>query len=178
MKKLFYPAVFIPEDDGGFSVFFPDIPGCNTCGDTIEQAYEMAFEALGLVLSYMEDNKEPILSASKPQDVKLEEGQFLAVIEFDMIAYKRKTNSRAVKKTLTIPSWLNDIALEKNVNFSQVLQDALIEMIESRQKSTVNIGRTEGLRISINQPSSLKKRILKPEKWIIKSKHNQKHLCR
>jgi len=129
MKKLFYPAVFIPEEEGGFSVFFPDIPGCNTWGDTMDKTYEMAFEALGLVLSYMEDNKETIPSASKPQDLKLEEGQFLVVIEFDMIAYKRRTESRAVKKTLTIPSWLNDAALEKNVNFSQVLQDALMEKL-------------------------------------------------
>ncbi|MDI3537782.1 MAG: hypothetical protein PWP30_2264 [Eubacteriaceae bacterium] len=129
MKKLFYPAVFIPEEDGGFSVFFPDIPGCNTCGDTMDQAYEMAFDALGLVLSYMEDNKEDIPGASNPQEIKLEEGQFLAVIEFDMNAYKRKTDSRAVKKTLTIPSWLNDAALESNVNFSQVLQDALMEKL-------------------------------------------------
>lgn len=129
MKKLFYPAIFIPEEDGGFSVFFPDIPGCNTCGDNIDQAYEMAFEALGLVLAYMEDKKEPIPQASNPQDLKLEEGQFLVVIEFDMAAYKKRTESRAVKKTLTIPSWLNDAALEKNVNFSQVLQDALMEKL-------------------------------------------------
>lgn len=129
MKKLFYPAIFIPEEDGGFSVLFPDLPGCNTCGDTIDQSYEMAFEALGLVLSYMEDQKEPIPQASNPQAIKLEEGQFLVVIEFDMAAYKRRTESRAVKKTLTIPSWLNDAALEKNVNFSQVLQDALMEKL-------------------------------------------------
>lgn len=51
------------------------------------------------------------------------------MIEFDMIAYKKRTESRAVKKTLTIPSWLNDAALEKNVNFSQVLQDALMEKL-------------------------------------------------
>lgn len=57
MKKLFYPAVFIPEEDGDFSIFFPDLPGCNTCGDTMDQSYEMAIEALGLVLAYMEDKK-------------------------------------------------------------------------------------------------------------------------
>jgi hypothetical protein len=95
----------------------------------MDQSYEMAIEALGLVLSYMEDKKEAIPQASNPQDIKLEEGQFLVVIEFDMIAYKKRTESRAVKKTLTIPSWLNDAALEKNVNFSQVLQDALMEKL-------------------------------------------------
>ncbi|MBK5244461.1 MAG: type II toxin-antitoxin system HicB family antitoxin [Eubacteriaceae bacterium] len=131
MKKLFYPAVFVPEDNGAFTVTFPDIPSCITCGDSMEQSYEMAFEALGLVLSYMEDKKDPIPSASKPQDIKLEDEQFLVVIEFDMIAYKRRTESRAVKKTLTIPSWLNDAALEKNVNFSQVLQDALMTKLHT-----------------------------------------------
>lgn len=58
-KELFYPALFQPEEDGGYSVFFPDIPGCNTCGDNIQHAYEMAFDVLGIVLSYMEDNNEP-----------------------------------------------------------------------------------------------------------------------
>ncbi|TYC88058.1 type II toxin-antitoxin system HicB family antitoxin [Acetobacterium wieringae] len=129
MKKMFYPAVFIPEDDGGFTVTFPDVPSCITCGDSMEQSYEMAFEALGLVLSYMVDKKEPIPRASNPQDIKLEDGQFLVVIEFDMVAYKKRTESRAIKKTLTIPSWLNDAALEKNINFSQVLQDALREKL-------------------------------------------------
>lgn len=129
MKKIFYPAVFIPEDDGAFTVTFPDIPSCITCGDYMDQSYEMAFEALGLVLSFMEDKKELIPEPSSPQNIKLEEGQFLVVIEFDMIAYKRRTESKAVKKTLTIPSWLNDAALEKNVNFSQVLQDALMEKL-------------------------------------------------
>ncbi|MEA4805521.1 type II toxin-antitoxin system HicB family antitoxin [Acetobacterium wieringae] len=129
MKKMFYPAVFIPEDDGGFTVTFPDVPSCITCGDSMEQSYEMAFEALGLVLSYMVDKKEPIPRASSPQDIKLEDGQFLVVIEFDMVAYKKRTESRAIKKTLTIPSWLNDAALEKNINFSQVLQDALREKL-------------------------------------------------
>lgn len=63
MNKLFYPAVFQPEEDGGFSVFFPDIEGCNTQGDTIEESYSMAFNALGIVLSYMEDEHLPVPKA-------------------------------------------------------------------------------------------------------------------
>lgn len=129
MKKMFYPAIFIPEDEGAFTVTFPDIPSCITCGDSMDQSYEMAFEALGLVLSHMEERKEAIPEPSNPQQIKLEDGQFLVVIEFDMITYKRKNDSKAVKKTLTIPSWLNDAALEKNINFSQVLQDALINKL-------------------------------------------------
>lgn len=72
MKKLFYPAIFQTEDNNAFSVFFPDIEGCNTCGESMEDAYEMAIDALGLMLSYMEDNNMEIPMASKPQDIVLE----------------------------------------------------------------------------------------------------------
>lgn len=130
MKKIFYPAVFQPEDNGAFTVFFPDVDGCITCGENMENAYEMASDALGLVLSYMEDNKEPIPFPSAPQKIHLEEGQFLVVIEFDMAAYKRKNNSKAVKKTLSIPEWLNEEATNRGVNFSQVLQEALIQKLQ------------------------------------------------
>lgn len=130
MKKVFYPAVFQPEYNGAFTVTFPDVDGCITCGENMDNSYEMASDALGLVLSYMEDNKEPIPFPSAPQSIVLEENQFLVVIEFDMAAYKRKNNSRAVKKTLSIPEWLNEEAIEKGVNFSQVLQEALIQKLQ------------------------------------------------
>ena len=129
MNKLFYPAVFQPEEDGGFSVFFPDIEGCNTQGDTIEESYSMAFDALGIVLSYMEDEHLPIPNASAPQDIKLEEGQYIVVIEFDMMEYKKRTGSQAVKKTLSIPSWLNVEAEKAGINFSATLQNALKEQL-------------------------------------------------
>lgn len=131
MNKLFYPAVFQEEDDG-YSIFFPDLPGCNTEGDTMEEGYEMAFDALGLMLSYMINEKEPIPDASNPKNISLETNQFIVVIEFDLAAYKRRTNSRAVKKTLTIPEWLNEEATAMGVNFSQTLQEALIEKLQAR----------------------------------------------
>ncbi|MDD4046462.1 MAG: type II toxin-antitoxin system HicB family antitoxin [Tissierellia bacterium] len=130
MNKIFYPAVFQTEDNDEFSVFFPDVQGCNTFGVNMEDAYEMAFDALGIMLSYMEDNNMPIPKPSKPQDIVLEENQFIVVIEFDMLAYKKKHSPQAVKKTLSIPSWLNDMAIENNINFSQTLQDALIDKLD------------------------------------------------
>lgn len=133
MKKLFYPAKIIPEKNGAFTVIFPDIDGCITCGENIEQVYEMASEALGLELSYMEDEKEEIPKASNPQDITLESEEFLIIVGFDMDAYKRKHNSRAVKKTLTIPEWLNEEAMELGVNFSQVLQEGLINIINQKK---------------------------------------------
>lgn len=107
----------------------PDILECMTQGDDMQQAYEMAVEALGLSLSGMEEEKAEIPTASNPQEIASEPGSFLVVIEFDMAEYRRKHCSRAVKKTLSIPEWLNDIAVKQNVNFSQVLQEALMEKV-------------------------------------------------
>ena len=130
LKKMFYPAIFTPEDDGGFSVSFPDIEGCFTQGETIEEAYEMAFDALGLALSFLEDEKRVIPLPSAPNKISLNENEFVVIIEFDMLEYQKKHNSKAVKKTLTIPQWLNEEATAVGVNFSQVLQEALLAKIE------------------------------------------------
>lgn len=132
MKRLFYPAIFQPEDEGGYSIFFPDVRGCNTDCDTMEEGYEMAFDALGLMLSYMMEQKETLPSASNPSDITLEGNQFLVVIEFSLDAYRKKHNSKAVKKTLSIPEWLNEEAVAMGINFSKTLQEALMEKIQSR----------------------------------------------
>ncbi len=129
MKKLYYPAIFQVEEEGGYSVFFPDIEGCNTQGETVEEAYDMAFDALSLTLSYLHDNKLDIPEPSRPQDVRLSTNQYVVIIQFDMQEYLRKHQSKAVKKTLSIPSWLNEVAMEQNINFSQVLQEALLNKI-------------------------------------------------
>lgn len=129
-NKFFYPAIFEPEKEGGFTVDFPDISGYYTQGENMEDCYAVAFDVLGLVLSVMEDRKEEIPCPSNPQDIKLEDGQFLAIIEFDITAYKKKNNSRTVKKTLSIPEWLNKEGIAHNINFSQVLQDALMEKLK------------------------------------------------
>ena len=102
MKKLFYPAIFHKTEEGGFWVAFPDIPECMTQGDDMQQAYEMAWEALGLSLTTMEEAGETCPVHSSPDVVPAEDG-FLVVIEFDIMEYRRKHCSRAVKKTLSIP---------------------------------------------------------------------------
>ena len=133
MKRLFYPAVFQKEDDGRYFVFFPDIEGCNTQGNNINDAYEMAFDALGLTLSYLEDNKLPIPEPSQPENLDIDESQVVVIVQFDMMEYLKKHESKAVKKTLSIPSWLNEAAIEQNVNFSQVLQEALMNILNKAQ---------------------------------------------
>ena len=128
MNRLFYPAVFHRAEEGGFWVTFPDIPECMTQGDDMQQAYEMATEALGLSLTTMEEAGEGLPKGSVPDEIDVEDG-FLVVVEFDMAEYRRKHCSRAVKKTLSIPEWLNEAAMRQNINFSQVLQEALIQNV-------------------------------------------------
>lgn len=130
MEKLFYPAIFHKSDEGGFWITFPDIPECMTQGDDMQQAYEMAVDALGLAITARESEGQEIPSPSEPYKITLDEDSFCAVIEFDMLAYKKRTNPRAVKKTLSIPEWLNEEATALGVNFSQVLQEALIEKVK------------------------------------------------
>ncbi|GAB1475767.1 type II toxin-antitoxin system HicB family antitoxin [Bacillota bacterium] len=129
MEQLFYPAVFQPEENGGFSIYFPDIDGCNTQGDSVQEGYRMAFDALGIALSYMEDKNTQFPKASAPHEIKLEEDQYVVVVEFDMSEYKKRTGAHAVKKTLSIPSWLNVEAEKAGINFSATLQKALREQL-------------------------------------------------
>ncbi len=131
MKKLFYPALFHKAEEGGFWVSFPDIPECLTQGDDMTQAYEMAVDALGLALISREKEHQPVPTVSDPTTITPEPDSFLVVIEFDMLAYKKRTNSRAVKKTLSIPEWLNEAAIDMDLNFSQILQEALLAKIQT-----------------------------------------------
>ena len=125
MEKLFYPAIFHEAEEGGFWVSFPDLPECLTEGDDMQQAYEMAVDALGLSLTIRKAEGEPIPKPTEINKVDAEDG-ILAVVEFDMMEYQKKHNSRAIKKTLSIPEWLNEEAVARGVNFSQVLQEALM----------------------------------------------------
>lgn len=128
MGKLFYPAIFHKAEEGGFWVTFPDIPECMTQGDDMQQAYEMAVEALGLSLVTLEKNKEELPAATYPEDIKVDDG-ILVIVEFDREEYLRRNSSKAVKKTLSIPEWLNEAAIRQNINFSQVLQEALMNKL-------------------------------------------------
>ena len=128
-NKLFYPALFHQSEEGGFWVSFPDFPECLTDGDNMEDAYEMAFDALGLTISDRLQNGEVLPAPSSFENISVDPGSFLVVVEFDKLAYNRKHNSKAVKKTLSIPEWLNEEAIALGVNFSQVLQEALMQKI-------------------------------------------------
>ena len=130
MNKLFYPAIFHIAEEGGFWVTFPDFPECMTQGDDMEDAYEMAVDALGLALTSREQEKQEIPAASDLNTISVDKDAYCVIVEFDMLSYKKRTGSASVKKTLTIPEWLNEAAISMNLNFSQVLQDALIDLVQ------------------------------------------------
>ena len=138
MKKLLYPACFYPcEEQECYTVVVPDLPGCVTQGKSLIDAIGMAVDAAsGWVLDEMEDGK-PIPPASKIEDVQADErpGGFVNLIVLDMDAYAEKYGEKAVRKNLTIPAWLNTYAEANNVNFSRVLQDALVAMYQKQTSS-------------------------------------------
>ena len=127
--KLIYPAIFT-EEEIGYSVVVPDLLGCCTQADTLEESIKMAEDAaLGWILTSLEEN-EKIPESSKINDLKLKKNEFASLLVLDISAYSEKySNRKSVKKTLTIPYWLNERAERKKINFSRTLQDALIAMI-------------------------------------------------
>lgn len=132
MKQYFYPAIFHTAEEGGFWVSFPDIPECFTEGDTMEEAYQMAIDALGLALTDRLANHELLPAPSVPHEIVTDEPtSYPVIVQFDMDAYRRKHNSKAVKKTLSIPEWLNEEAMSMGINFSQTLQEALLAKIQA-----------------------------------------------
>ena len=126
MDRYIYPAVF-ERDEDGYSVTFPDLPGCITCGDNLEESYLMAKDALELHLYGMEEDNDDIPSPSRPESITVNSDSFVTLVEAYMPLIRDEMANRAIKKTLTIPKWLNDLGEDKKVNFSQILQNALKE---------------------------------------------------
>lgn len=127
--KYVYPAVFTPED-GGFSVNFPDIPQCYTDGDSLAEAIENAEDVLCLRLYDIENANGEIPAPSELNSVDLHDSEFVSMVHCDTLEYRKFYDKKAVKKTLTIPNWLNVMAERADVNFSAVLQEALIQKLE------------------------------------------------
>lgn len=130
---LAYPACFYPAEEGGYVVIAPDFNSAATQGDDIKEAIYMAEDLIaGLIISAIEDH-ESIPKPSEPSNDLLQPKEygkgFVSVVLVDLEKKEKefKQQSKAVKKTLTIPDWVNRRAMELNINFSQTLTDALIE---------------------------------------------------
>ena len=134
-----YPACFFKEDNGRYSVVFPDLNWLSTQGDTLEEAVEMSVDCLAGYLYTCQMDGDPIPAPSKLEDIDSdaiardldpdspEYESFVNLVSVDVALYAKEHFEKPVKKTLTIPAWLNNAALAHGVNFSQVLQNALKE---------------------------------------------------
>ena len=128
MAKYVYPAVFT-EEDSGYSINFPDLPNCFTSGETLGEAIEMAGDILCLTLYEMEQAGTAIPAPSELRDIPVGSKEFVNFIPCDTVEYRKFFDNRAVKKTLTVPSWLNDMAERAGINFSATLQSALKQQL-------------------------------------------------
>ena len=125
--KYAYPAIFSLEDgtESTYNVSFPDLPGTFTFGTDLTDAIEMAQDVLCLTLYDMEQEKHLIPPPTPPPKIKLSGDDFVTLISVDTDFYHRFYSNKLVKKTLKIPIWLNEQAIQANVNFSNILQEAL-----------------------------------------------------
>lgn len=121
-----YPAIFHKEDNT-YWVEFPDLEGCHTYGSTINETMKEAQEALAAYLLTLLEQEKAIAAPSDISAINVNDG-FTSLVSCDINQYN---DTRAVKKTLTIPAWLNDRAISMGINFSQVLQEALISKIQA-----------------------------------------------
>ena len=124
MPKYIYPAIFKKEKTG-YSVSFPDIKGCFTQGESLQESFSMASDALCLILYTMEEDNISIPNASDISKIKTAKDEFVSYVTCDTLFYRQFHDNKAVKKTLTIPSWLNTMSERAGINFSATLQAAL-----------------------------------------------------
>ena len=124
--KYVYPVIF-EEDDGKIGVTVPDIPSTFTFGDDMADAIYMAEDVIAMMLAGYEDEGKPVPEPSKIEDIKT--NGIVSLVRADTDEWRKLVDNKAVKKTLSIPSWLNKKAEKAAVNFSQILQDALCQKL-------------------------------------------------
>ena len=123
--KYVYPAVFTREEGSVYRVVVPDLPGCVTYGDNLADTIEMGRDAMAMWLCDAEAQYEDIPASSDMSAIECDSDSFVNLIDVDTEEYRQQNDTRAVKKTLTIPAWLNSRAEKAGVNFSHILQEAL-----------------------------------------------------
>lgn len=127
--KYVYPVVFEPAEEGGYVVTVPDIPSTFTQGDNMADAIFMAQDVIAMMLSFYEDEGKPVPEPSDIKEVEKTTDGIVSLVMADTDEWRKSVDSKAVKKTLSIPSWLNKKAEKASINFSQTLQDALCQKL-------------------------------------------------
>ena len=126
-----YPATLgFDVDTGRYYILFPDLPGCTTTGDTEEEALIHAHEALSLHLYGMEDDGDDIPPPRSIVGIEADDNEVVVLIEVWMPSFREKMETKAVNRTVTLPGWLDKEAKQANINYSQVLQDGIMERLK------------------------------------------------
>ncbi|MCM1046070.1 MAG: type II toxin-antitoxin system HicB family antitoxin [Candidatus Gastranaerophilales bacterium] len=123
MSEYVYPAIFHSNEDGSFSIAYPDLPGCISEGKSLGNAMYMAQSALTQWIEYLTDKKQIIPQASDLKSIQTSTGEFVNLVRADI------KDGRAVKRTVSIPKWMDDKVVEAGLSLSRVLQDALKERL-------------------------------------------------
>jgi predicted RNase H-like HicB family nuclease len=136
-NRYSFISVFNYADDG-ISISFPDLPGCLPCASTEDEAFKNAQEALGLHLWGMEQDGDNIPSPTPLKSIKLDTNEVAVMVEVFMPPVRERVNNRFVKKTLSLPNWLAAQADKDNVNYSKLLQSALIDYLDVKSPNQQN----------------------------------------
>lgn len=136
MRKITYLAVLEPSADGGYGVFFPDLPGCISYGKSIEEAQEKAAEAAGLHVYSMESDGDEIPVPSTVLSAEDTEGCMVSPVTIFPDLVKNEMDNKRVKTNITLPAWLKRIAEEKSVNYSRILETALMDYLGIQGNTT------------------------------------------
>jgi len=129
LAKYTYPAIFEKDEDGGYSIYFPDIEGCYTQAEDITDGIENAGDALCLMLYELEKQGKSIPKPSNIKDFEVSEDDIVTLIACDTKFYKNYFEGKSVKINATIPLWLKEAGEKHNVNFSQILQSGVKEYL-------------------------------------------------
>ncbi len=130
--KYIYTATFVPNEDGTkFYCRVPDLPGCVTTGDSIEDAIEMITDAASGWLVVAEDEGNDIPVATPQCNLDIPDNATCSIICIDTLAYRAATDTKAVRKNVSLPAWMATLAEKRGVNCSQVLQDGLMQLLNA-----------------------------------------------
>ncbi|MCD8381224.1 MAG: type II toxin-antitoxin system HicB family antitoxin [Lachnospiraceae bacterium] len=129
--KYFYTAVITPEEDGtGFYARVPDLPGCFTTGKDFSDTVEQITDAASIWLVFAEDeHPENILKPTAQCNIEHSADAILTVLQIDTLAYRAKTDTRAVRKNVSLPAWMANLADKRGINCSQVRQEGLMKKL-------------------------------------------------
>ena len=130
--QYIYTALFTPIEDGsGYYAKVPDLPGCITTGRNLPDAIDRITDAMSAWLVVAEDEGEPIAPPTQQEQMHIGPGTTCSLIFADTIEYRAQTDTRAVRKNVSLPSWMLRLADKRGINCSQVLQDSLRSILEN-----------------------------------------------